>query len=177
MPEVVSHTRLTSKRKDKKKLSRLEYKALAEFRYQIRKYLRYMEEAARSCGYHPQQYQLLLAIEGLPDGKTPTIKTLAERMQLNHNSTVELVDRCEQRGLLQRTHDGASRREVTLVPTLAGIRMMEDQASASRSELREIGPVLFVSLRRLMEQAQPEIVGKDNPPRKRRLPDAARSSA
>jgi DNA-binding MarR family transcriptional regulator len=168
MPEVVSHNRLTSKRKDRKKLSRPEYKALAEFRYQIRKYLRYMEEAARSYGYHPQQYQFLLAIEGLPDGQTPTIKTLAERMQLNHNSTVELVDRCEQRGLLQRTHDGVSRREVTLVPTSAGIRMMEDQASASRAELQEIGPVLFASLQRLMEQAPPEVIAKRNALRKQR---------
>lgn len=160
MPEVFSRNRLTSKRKDKKKLSRPQYKALAEFRYQIRKYSRYMEEAARSCGYHPQQYQLLLAIEGLPDGKAPTIKTLAERMQLNHNSTVELVDRCEKRGLLRRTHDGVSRREVTLVPTSAGMRMMEDQANASRAELREIGPVLFGSLQRLIERALPQVLGK-----------------
>lgn len=170
MPEAVSHNRLTSKRKDKKKLSRPEYKALAEFRYQIRKYMRYMEEAARSYGYQPQQYQLLLAIKGLPDGKTPTIKTLAERMQLNHNSTVELVDRCEQRGLLQRTHDGASRREVTLVPTVAGMRMMQDQASASRAELREIGPVLFASLQRLMEQAPLQVMAKSSVLRKQRHP-------
>lgn len=167
MPEVVNHNRpLSSKRKDKKQLSRPEYRALAEFRYQIRRYLRYMEEAARSYGYHPQQYQLLLAIEGLPDGKTPTIKTLAERMQLNHNSTVELVDRCEKGGLLQRTHDGINRREVTLAPTSAGKRMMEDQASASRAELREIGPVLFASLQRLMEEAPPEVIAKGNIPRK-----------
>ncbi|HEX3094854.1 MAG TPA: MarR family winged helix-turn-helix transcriptional regulator [Candidatus Angelobacter sp.] len=160
MPDVVSPNRLTSKRKDKKKLSRPEYKALAEFRYQIRKYLRYMEEAARSYGYHPQQYQLLLAIEGLPDGKTPSIKTLAERMQLNHNSTVELVDRCEKRGLLRRTRESMNRREVTLAATPAGIRMMEDQASASRAELREIGPVLFASLQRLMEEAPLDVRAK-----------------
>lgn len=166
MPNAVSANRLTSKRKDKKKLSRPEYKALAEFRYQIRKYLRYMEEAARSYRYHPQQYQLLLAIEGLPDGKTPSIKTLAERMQLNHNSTVELVDRCEKRGLLRRTRESTNRREVTLAATPDGIRMMEDQASASRAELREIGPVLFASLQRLMEQAPPEVIAKENTLRK-----------
>lgn len=147
-------------RKSDKKLSRPEYKALAEFRYQIRKYLRYMEEKARGRGYHPQQYQLLLAIEGLPDGTTPTIKTLAERMQLNHNSTVELVDRCEKRGLLRRTHEGINRREVTVAATPAGIRMMEDQANASRSELREIGPVLFASLQRLMEEAPLDVRAK-----------------
>jgi len=138
-------------RKEPKTLSRDEYKALAEFRYQIRKYLRYMEEKARARGHNPRQYQLLLAIEGLPDGKEPTIKTLAERMQLNHNTTVELVDRCEQRGLLRRVRKDFDQRLVTLVPTPAGRRMMEEQASASRAELREIGPILFGSLQHLMK--------------------------
>jgi DNA-binding MarR family transcriptional regulator len=161
MPEQPRHSYAPlSGRRNEKKLSRPEYKALAEFRYQIRKYLRYMEEKARARGHHPQQYQLLLAIEGLPDGKTPSIKTLAERMQLNHNSTVELVDRCEKRGLLRRTHDGINRREVTLAATPAGIRMMEDQANASRAELREIGPLLFASLQRLTEEAPPDVLAK-----------------
>jgi DNA-binding MarR family transcriptional regulator len=135
-------------------LSRPEYKALAEFRYQIRRYLRYMEEKARARGYNPQQYQLLLAIEGLPEGQIPTIKTVAERMQLNHNTTVELVDRCEKRGLLRRERAGLDRRMVTLVPTPEGKRMMQEQATASRAELQEIGPILFESLRRLTRQGQ-----------------------
>ena len=137
-----------------KTLTRSEYKALAEFRYQIRRYLRYMEERARAQGHNPQQYQLLLAIEGLPEGELPTIKTLAERMQLNHNSTVELADRCEQRGLLRRQRASLDRRVVTLVPTPDGKRMMQDQASASRAQLREIGKILFASLQRLIDQDQ-----------------------
>jgi DNA-binding MarR family transcriptional regulator len=137
-----------------KTLSRTEYKALAEFRYQIRRYLRYMEEKARARGYSPQQYQLLLAIEGLPEHQIPTIKTLAERMQLNHNTTVGLVDRCERRGFLRRERAGLDRRLVTLVPTPEGKRMMQEQATASRAELREIGPILFESLQRLTRQGQ-----------------------
>ena len=133
-------------------LSPSEYKDLAEFRYQIRRYLRYMEEKARAAGYNPQQYQLLLAIEGLPEGQMPTIKTIAERMQLNHNSTVELVDRCERSGLLKRQRAGLDRRIVSLVPTLKGKRMMQEQASASRAELLEIGPILFSSLEHLTNQ-------------------------
>jgi DNA-binding MarR family transcriptional regulator len=147
-------------KKQTKTMSQPEYKALADFRYQIRKYLRFMEEKARAHGYNPQQYQLLLAIEGLPEGQIPTIKTLAERMQLNHNTMVELVDRCEKRGLLRRTREGLDRRLVTLAPTLAGKRMMQEQANASRSELQEIGPILFASLQRLMEQAPPEFAPK-----------------
>ena len=138
-----------------KTLSRTEYKALAEFRYQIRRYLRYMEEKARARGYNPQQYQLLLAVEGLPEGQLPTIKTVAERMQLNHNTTVGLVDRCQRRGFLRRERAGIDRRVVTLVLTPAGKRMMQEQASASRAELQEIGPVLFSSLRQLMSSRQP----------------------
>ncbi len=130
--------------KKPKKLSPPEYKALAEFRYQIRRYLRYMEEKARGRGYHPQQYQLLLAIEGLPEDERPTIKTLAERMQLNHNTMVELVDRCEQGGLLRRVRVDRDRRLVTLAPTPAGKRMMEDQATASRAELQEIGRSIYI---------------------------------
>ena len=133
-------------------LTRSEYKALAEFRYQVRRYLRYMEEKARAGGYNPQQYQLLLAIEGLPEGQMPTIKTIAERMQLNHNSAVELVDRCEKGGLLNRERTGLDRRVVTLLPTLKGKRMMEEQASASRAELQEIGPILLLSLQSLTNQ-------------------------
>ena len=139
-----------------KTLSRTEYKALAEFRYQIRRYLRYMEEKARGRGYSPQHYQLLLAIEGLPGHQIPTIKTLAERMQLNHNTTVGLVDRCERRGFLRRERVRLDRRVVTLVLTPAGKRMMQEQASASRAELQEIGPVLFASLRQLISNRQAE---------------------
>ncbi len=137
-----------------KTLTRSEYLALAEFRYQIRRYLRYMEEKARARGYNPQQYQLLLAIEGLPEGQIPTIKVVAERMQLNHNTTVELVDRCEQRGLLRRQRAGLDRRLVTLVPTPEGKRMMHEQARASRAELQEVGPILFKSLQQLLDRRQ-----------------------
>jgi len=101
-----------SKGKQPKPLNEAEYTALAEFRYQIRRYLRYMEERAREAGHNPQKYQLLLAIKGLPHDIRPTISALAERMQLNHNSMVELVDRCEERGLIRRARSGKDRRQV-----------------------------------------------------------------
>ena len=66
------------------------YKAMAELRYQIRRFLRFSENAARQAGIEPQQHQLLLAVRGLPDALKPTIGVLAERMQLQHHSTVEL---------------------------------------------------------------------------------------
>jgi DNA-binding MarR family transcriptional regulator len=130
-----------------------EYIALAEFRYQLRRYLRHMEAEARANGHHPQQYQLLLAIKGLPPPRNPTVSVLAERMQMNHNSLVELADRCEKRGFIRRIRSsGADRRKVTLTITAAGEAMMRQQASASRQELQTIGPILVDALQRLMRR-------------------------
>ncbi len=74
-------------------ISMTDYYALAEIRYQIRRFLHFSEEAAREAGLVPQQHQLLLALKGLPAGRKATISELAERLQLRHHSTVELIDR------------------------------------------------------------------------------------
>ncbi|HYL92485.1 MAG TPA: MarR family transcriptional regulator [Alphaproteobacteria bacterium] len=127
-----------------------EYRALAEFRYQLRKFLRHMEERVRDIGVNPQQYQLMLAIKGLPLNMTPTISVLADRMQLNHNSMVELVDRCEERDLISRVRSSADRRQVTLSITQNGEALLDRLVSASRQELRSIGPILVESILRLI---------------------------
>src|SRR5215472_13220733 len=66
------------------------YRQLAEFRYRIRQFLHFSEEAARACRIEPQQHQLLLAIKGLPKGTRPTVTRLSNRLCLRHHSTVEL---------------------------------------------------------------------------------------
>ena len=138
-----------------KLLTNSEYVALAEFRYQLRRYLRYMEEQARASGHHPQQYQLLLAIKGLPPPRVPSVSILAERMQLNHNSMVELADRCEKRGLIRRLRETANdRRQVTLSITPDGEKVLRQQASASREELRNVGPILVAALQKLTREHQ-----------------------
>jgi DNA-binding MarR family transcriptional regulator len=83
-------------------MSSIEFRALAEFRYQIRLYMNGSEQAARAAGLEPQQYLCLLALHGLPIGREATIRELAERMQLRHHSAVELVDRLERQQLLRR---------------------------------------------------------------------------
>jgi DNA-binding MarR family transcriptional regulator len=114
-----------------------------------------MEEQARAAGHHPQQYQLLLAIKGLPPPRVPTVTLLAERMQLNHNSMVELADRCEKRGLIRRIRESANdRRQVTLTITADGEKVLRQQASASREELRNIGPILVAALQKLTREHQ-----------------------
>src|SRR5579862_3295158 len=79
-----------------------DYRAMAELRYQIRRFLRFSEEASRKEGLEPHQYQLMLAVKGLPEGVRPRISELAERLQIKHHSTVELVNRLETRGYLRR---------------------------------------------------------------------------
>jgi len=117
--------------------------ALAEFRFQLRRFMRHMEEEVRQLQVNPQQYQLVLAIKGLPKSEVPSIGCLAERMQLNHNSMVELVDRCEESGLVRRMRSGADRRQVTLSITGEGENLLKKLGSAARSELRSIGHQLI----------------------------------
>jgi DNA-binding MarR family transcriptional regulator len=129
-----------------------EYIALAEFRYQLRRFLRHMEEEVREFGVNPQQYQLVLALKGLPKDQVPTISRLADRMQLNHNSMVELVDRCEERGLIRRGRTGTDRRQVNLSITPDGEALLRKLGSAARQELKDIGPVLVDSVLHLTKK-------------------------
>jgi DNA-binding MarR family transcriptional regulator len=138
-----------SKGKSIRPLSEPEYLALGEFRYQLRRFLRHMEEASRVLGASPQQYQLVLAIKGLPKDMAPTITQLAERMQLNHNSMVELVDRCEENHLLRRARSSTDRRQVTLSITSEGETLLRQLGVAARQELLDMGPVLVDAVQRL----------------------------
>jgi DNA-binding MarR family transcriptional regulator len=138
-----------SKGKSVRPLSEPEYLALGEFRYQLRLFLRRMEESCRLLGANPQQYQLVLAVRGLPRDVLPTISQLAERMQLNHNSMVELVDRCEENHLLRRSRSASDRRQVTLSITTEGESLLRKLGVAARQELRESGPVLVDVIQRL----------------------------
>jgi DNA-binding MarR family transcriptional regulator len=127
-------------------LSPAEYRALAEFRYQIRRFLQFSSEAARQHGLEPQQHQLLLAIKGLPDEVRPTIGELAERLQIQHHSAVELVDRLVQRDAVRREHAGADRREVLLRLTRHGTALLRRLSLAHHTELEKTGPVLVKAL-------------------------------
>ena len=94
-----------------KKLTLSDYQALAEFRYQIRKFLRFSERAVRAAGMQAGQYQLMLAIKGMPEGVRPRIRELANRMHIQHHSAVELVNRLEAGGYVQRERAQDDRRD------------------------------------------------------------------
>ncbi len=127
-------------------LSFAEYRALAEFRYRIRKFLQFSSEAARAHGVEPQQHQLLLAIKGLPDGKRPTIGELAERLQILHHSAVELVDRLSARSFVRREHDEDDRRQVLIRLTGKGEALLRRLSLVHHEELETTGPMLVKAL-------------------------------
>lgn len=124
-----------------------DYRATAEFRYQIRRFLRASEQIAREYGLNPQQYQLMLAVKGLPDDHAATIGEVAERLQIQHHSTVELADRLSAKGLVRRKRDSEDRRQVLLELTSKGEKTLRELALHHREELRSTGPELVGALK------------------------------
>ncbi len=127
-----------------------DYRALAEVRYQIRRFLSFSEREARSHGIEPRQHQLLLALAGLPAGEAPTIAFCAERLQLAHHSTVELVDRCATAGLVRRTPSPSDGRVVLLTVTAKGARILERLSVVHTDELRTVAPALVSALTQVL---------------------------
>jgi DNA-binding MarR family transcriptional regulator len=123
------------------------YRALAEFRYQIRRFLHAADHIARAAGIEPKQYQLLLAIRGVPEDAEPTIGVLAEQLRLRHHSAVELVNRAETKGLVERSRDGT---RVFVRLTQKGHRILEKAVNQRLRELRVDGPILVKALDRLV---------------------------
>ncbi len=134
-------------------ISMLDYHALAETRYQIRRFLHFSEQAAREAGLTPQQHQLLLALRGLPAGRKATISELAERLQLRHHSTVELIDRLAEQGLIARLRDDIDRRRVIVQLTPQGEQLLGILSLLHRAELQTAGPALVRALRPLLADA------------------------
>ena len=134
----------------KKKLTLSDYQALAEFRYQIRKFLRFSERAVGAAGMEAGQYQLMLAIKGMPEGVRPRIRELANRLHIQHHSAVELINRLEAGGYVRRVRGQNDRREVFLALTPKGERVLAELAMHHDDELRSAAPSLVASLQRLM---------------------------
>jgi DNA-binding MarR family transcriptional regulator len=137
-----------------KAISRAEYQTLAEFRYQLASFLRRRRSAAQDAGIEPQQYELMLAVKGLPGGKKPTIKQIAEQLRLQHHSAVELTTRLVERGLIRRERSKEDRRSVLLSVTKEGQRAMDQIVRYSLDQLRDEGPELLKTLARLMKRNQ-----------------------
>lgn len=124
------------------KLTKREYETLAAFRFSLRQFLRFSEEAAKSEGTTPQQYLALLAIKGYPGREWVTVGELAERLQVQHHSAVGLVDRLAGEGMVSREPSEDDRRQVLIRLTEGGEELLGKLASVHREQLRRIGPEL-----------------------------------
>jgi DNA-binding MarR family transcriptional regulator len=147
---------------------------MAELRYQIRKFLRFSENAARQAGIEPQQHQLLLAIRGLPEAASPTIGVLAERMQLQHHSTVELVDRLVDRNFLCRLRSTNDRRQVLVKLTHDGEEFLEKLSLHHLEELQSAGPTFVKVLNSLLGDSLAENPDSTSEVVKENVPDKPR---
>jgi len=139
---------------DFSKISKTDYETLAEFRYALRCFLRFSENAAETVGLTLQQHQALLFIIGYPGRERITVGELAERLQIRHHSAVGLVDRLEEQGLVERIPNEDDRRQVFITLTDKGIRMLESLASIHREELRHMGPQLCTMLEQITNLAE-----------------------
>lgn len=131
------------------RISAEDYRALAEFRYRVRVFLTYSERNARHAGIHPQQHRLMLAIKGLPPNQVPSIRNLAQRLQIEHHSAVELIDRTANRGLVVRRPDANDRRVVRVELTTKGEKILAQLSLMNKQELRSAAPALVRALRSL----------------------------
>lgn len=149
---------------------RVDFEVLAEFRYQLRLFLRASEDAARNVGLQPQQHQLLLAVKG---ASTPnaTIRYLSERLAIRHNSVVELVDRLEERGFVRRRPGADDRRVVCVELTPAGESVLR-ALSLHHIEMLASARGLVRALDAVMSHAGRVTRGRPRAPR-RRAPSAS----
>jgi DNA-binding MarR family transcriptional regulator len=121
-----------------RKLVKSDFEQLSEFRYQMRRFERFSEQAAQNEGITPLQYLLLLHIKGYPERDWATVGELAERLQAQHHGVVALVSRCEALGLVRRQVSEVDRRQVEVHIEKAGEQVLERLAELHRAELRSL---------------------------------------
>ncbi len=135
----------------KRNLTLAEYRRLSELRFQIRRFLRFSEDAARSRKLEPQQHQTLLAIKGAPAGEEPTIAFLAKRMQLAHHTMVELVDRVVEKGLAQRKPSTTDRRSTLVQLTPEGSKVLSELSTFTYEQLQTKFGEMLEALQEVVE--------------------------
>jgi DNA-binding MarR family transcriptional regulator len=127
-------------------LKKADYEALAHVRAALRKFLHFSEEVARAHGLTPRQHQLLLAVKGRPRRDWAFVSELAEALQVRHHAAVGLVDRCERGGWARRESDPDDRRQVRVLLTEQGEKVLEELSYRHRQELKKLRQALDVLL-------------------------------
>ena len=134
---------------DSSAITKTEYEVLADFRYTLRQFMSFSENAAKERGITPQQHQALLAIKGFPGREQITISELSERLQIKHHSTVGLVNRLEAEKLITRSSAKDDHRKVFIGLTTRGISILEKLSDIHREELKRLNPQLRLLLKRI----------------------------
>lgn len=119
-------------------VTKADYEALADFRYQLRRFLRFSEEITHKHGVTPLQYLLLLNIKGFPGREWATPGELAERLQAKHHGVVSLITRCEALGLVRRDVSSRDRRQVEVRLLKNGETLLAQLADLHRAELQSM---------------------------------------
>jgi DNA-binding MarR family transcriptional regulator len=130
----------------KRPLTKADFEALSEFRYQMRRFERFSEKAVRAHGVTPLQYLMLLHIKGYSGREFANVGELAERLQAQPHGVVALITRCEEAGLVKRRQSTIDRREMEVHLLTAGERLLVKLASLHRAELKSIRGVFPVSV-------------------------------
>ena len=125
-------------------LNKADFAALSEFRYQMRRFERFSENAAQTEGITPLQYLLLLHIKGYPGRDWATVGELAERLQAQQHGVVALVSRCEAAGLVRRKASELDRRRVEVHLLPAGEAVLLRLAAVHRAELQSLRGVFVI---------------------------------
>lgn len=140
-------------RADARPLNKQDFETLADFRYQIRKFVRFSEQLARQHGIQPLQYLLLLQIKGYPGRDWATIGELAERLQAQHHGVVALVSRCQKQGLVERRRSSEDRRRIEIRVLEKGEKVLNKLARLHRAELLSLQGKFVVPDTRSLDRA------------------------
>jgi DNA-binding MarR family transcriptional regulator len=123
-------------------LDAADYERLAEFRYVLRHFLVFSENAALAAGVSAQQHQALLAIKGTKPGAPVTAGLLAERLGTRPHSVVGLLDRLAEKKLIRRVQNSQDRRQVLILLTPKAERLLAGLSAAHRRELQRVAPLM-----------------------------------
>jgi len=135
-------------------LSDADYRALAGFRHQLRRFLAFSEQAARGASIEPRQHQVLLALRGLPEGVSPSVQVLADKLVLRHHTVVELLDRLESGGLIRRDRASDDKRRARITITVRGEALLRRLSDAHLAELQRFAPALVSALYEVLRTAR-----------------------
>ncbi len=119
-------------------LTKRDFEAISELRYQIARFLRFSEQAVRGAGITPLQYLLLVHLRGFPGRDWASIAELAVRLQAQHHGVVALVGRCEALGLVTKRASRTDRRQVEVRLAREGEKILLRLALLHRAELRAL---------------------------------------